>query len=121
MRIDSKYIFLRKVKGILCNQKVHKFFGGLKGLPIHLCCFKAAHIFINYDMKGENLVDFLAACQLCFHIVLTYMMIKWPIIIIKMDFRKQRLPQLVVTSDHNIDQVTHRQFSAGVRHIYLCL
>ena len=54
--------FFRKVKYFFCNQRVYRFIGP----SIHLYCFKAAHLFINYDIKAENLVDFLSIYQLCF-------------------------------------------------------
>ena len=47
--------FYHKTKKILNSQRLHGFFGGPKGLPMHCCSLRTAHILINYDIKTHNI------------------------------------------------------------------
>ena len=47
--------FYHKTKKILSNQRLHGFFGSPKGLSMHFCSLRTAHVLINYDINTDNI------------------------------------------------------------------
>ena len=52
--------FYHKTKKFLSSQRLHGFFGGPKGLPMHFCSLRTAHVLINYDINTHNISIFPA-------------------------------------------------------------
>ena len=50
--VKMNYIF-HEAKRICVQKKAAWVFGGPKVPPMHLCCLKAAHFKIIYEIKGQ--------------------------------------------------------------------